>query len=82
VVGVGGQQQAVLAVEALAVVGVAPRLAVAGAQVLDAIHAGQPAGGLALHHVLLEQALAASGQYHCLARGLGQVQVGGDRRAM
>ena len=26
---------------------------------LDAVHAGQPAGGLTLHHVLLEQAALA-----------------------
>jgi hypothetical protein len=53
------QQQPVLAVETLGIVAVAPRLAVARAQMLDAIDARDPAAPLHLPDALLEQPLSA-----------------------
>jgi hypothetical protein len=53
-------QQTVLAVETLGVIAVAPRFAVARAQMLDAVDASDPAFHLYLPHALLEQALAAA----------------------
>jgi len=48
------QEKAVLAVKALLVAGVAPRLAVAGPQVLFLVHAGDAAGAFDSHDPLLD----------------------------
>lgn len=58
----GRQQQAVLAVEALGVGGVAPRLAVARAQVFGTVDAGDAAARFDGLHALLEETLAAAGE--------------------
>jgi hypothetical protein len=54
------EEQAVLAIEALGVGAIPPRLAVARAQVLDAVDARDAATLLQPPHVLLEEPLAAA----------------------
>ena len=72
------QQQPVLPVEALGVGRVAPRLAVAGAQVFLAVDAGDAAVRFDRLHALFEETLTAAGEDEGLLLGRGESGVGLD----
>src|ERR1700682_3855087 len=77
-VGIGREEQAILAIEALLVARAPPRLAVACAQMLFARDARDAARPLGAHHVRLERPLPAPRKDDGLALGLGDVRVVAD----
>src|ERR1700676_157323 len=76
---VGGQQQPILAVELLLIAAVAPRLDVAGDQVLHALDPGDAAGVLDRAHVVPKLTLTTARLDERGPLGLANRRVGGDR---
>lgn len=75
-IGIRSQQQTVLTVESLDVAGIAPRLAVAGPEMLLSIHSSETTRRFDLLNVALEEPLPASCENNRLSRSLRDLIIG------